>query len=107
MKEFKGTKGTFKDGTIGWKYYSYKEDERVGFSTHEIHFSDDGECVAEVVHDEANAKLIAAAPELLKALVFLKQEYEQLVDCGDCGYWNPRQDNCIVLAKEAINKALN
>jgi hypothetical protein len=52
-------------------------------------------------------KVRDAAPQLLKALILIKQEYEQLVDCGDCGNWNPRQDNCVVLAKEAINKALN
>jgi hypothetical protein len=34
----------------------------------EIHWSPDGECVAETVHGEANARLIAAAPELLEAL---------------------------------------
>jgi len=35
---------------------------------HEIHWTDDGECVAEVVHGIANAQLIAAAPELYKVL---------------------------------------
>jgi hypothetical protein len=104
--EFKGTKGTFKDGTTGWRYYSYKEDERVGFSTHEIHWSDDGECVAEVVHDEANAKLIAAAPELLKALQLLQLQFKEMildegidVDDADIEVFNQ--------ATEAINKALN
>ena len=99
MKEFKGTKGewtvkrkrgydidiTNRDGDICW----------LGLSE----FIDETKL--------ANAKLIAAAPDLLDALVFLKQEYEQLVDCGDCGNWNPRQDNSIVLAEQAINKALN
>lgn len=62
------TKGTFKDGTTGWKAIPYPKERQLGFSTHEIHFSDDGECVAEVVHGEANAKLMAVAPELLEAL---------------------------------------
>ena len=92
--EFKGTKGKFKDGTIGWKYYSYKEDERVGFSTHEIHWSDDGECVAEVVHDKENAKLIAAAPELLAFAIEMVKRYPN-------SPWITNQ------ATEAINKALN
>ena len=35
--------------------------------TYEIHWSDDGECVAEIVHGEADANLIAAAPDLLDA----------------------------------------
>ena len=34
----------------------------------EIHWSAIGECIAECVHGEANARLIAAAPELLEAL---------------------------------------
>ena len=115
MKEFKGTKGTFKDGTTGWKYYSYKEDERVGFSTHEIHWSDDGECVAEVVHDEANAKLIAAAPELLGALLETDKDlcilWAQILELEET---NPRAEGLSDLIKVwrdrnkiAINKALN
>jgi len=64
LHPFKGTKGNFNDGNTGWKAVPYDENNKVGFSTHEIHWSDDGECVAEVVHEETNAKLIAAAPEM-------------------------------------------
>ena len=106
MKEFKGTKGTFKDGTIGWKYCSYKEDERVGFSTHEIHFSDDGECVAEVVHDEANAKLIAAAPELLEESMKLIQQIKMNNYLEINGH-NIKNNKSLLDLEEAINKALN
>ena len=97
--EFKGTKG------------EWKVEQETGYDCDVVY--EGGEIcwlgLSDASHKEqkANAKLIAAAPELLKALIFLKQEYEKLVDCGDCGNWNPRQDNCIVLAKEAINKALN
>lgn len=38
------------------------------YNLFEIHWSDDGECVAEIVHGEADARLIAAAPELADAL---------------------------------------
>jgi hypothetical protein len=103
--EFKGTK----DDWIA--DYSHES---------ETYISCNGLRIAEVKHykhydlndpsteeGRANAKLMVASPKLLKALLFLKQEYEKLVDCGDCGSWNPRQDNCVVLAKEAINEALN
>jgi hypothetical protein len=49
-----------------WK--AYKRKEPVGYAEWEIHWSDQGECVAEVVHEEANARLIAAAPEMYKLL---------------------------------------
>lgn len=66
------TLGNFKDGSKGWKAVPYQKYKQVGFSTHEIHRSDDGECVAEIVHGEADATLIAAAPDLFEALVALK-----------------------------------
>jgi len=45
---------------------------RSGVPEHEIHWTDDGECVAEIVHGIANAQLIAAAPELYEALTRCK-----------------------------------
>lgn len=47
---------------------AYKRPEPVGYAEWEIHYGTDTECVAEVVHEDANALLIAAAPELLAAL---------------------------------------
>lgn len=51
-----------------WKAIEYSIKTKIGYSTHEIQYGNDGECVAEVVHGEYNAKLISAAPELLEAL---------------------------------------
>ena len=62
------TKGKFQDGSTGWKAVPYPKYKHVGFLTYEIHWSDDGECVAEVVHGEADARLIADAPNLLAVL---------------------------------------
>jgi hypothetical protein len=40
-------------------------------ATHEVQYGEDGECVAEWVHKKEDAKLIAAAPDLLEALINL------------------------------------
>jgi len=66
--EFKGTKGTFEDGHTGWKMH--KTPNAYGGTKHsyEIHWSDDGECVAEFVHERADAKAIEKVPELLRTL---------------------------------------
>ncbi len=81
-----------------WK--AYKRAEPVGFAEYEIHYSDDGECVAEVVHGEADAHLIAAAPDMYEALVSI------------CEYWNGGPDSAVdaiehamVVANEALAKA--
>ena len=88
----KYTKGTFKDGSQGWKAVPYEN--KVGFATHEIHWSDDGECVAEIVHGEEEAKLIAAAPDLLEALIEVVRISDRKHDAWD-------------KAKAAILKATN
>lgn len=58
--KFKGTKGE-------WKISVYETIH--GTKSTEIHFGNDGECVAEHVANMHDAQLIASAPELLKALV--------------------------------------
>ena len=75
------TKGKFADGNKGWK--AIEPDVKIGFATHEIHWSDDGECVAEVVHGENEANLMAAAPVMYEALKKLMEVYDnkgQLLD---------------------------
>jgi hypothetical protein len=87
------TKGNFRDGHTGWKAVKYPEGRGIGFSTHEIHWSDYGECVAEIVHGEHNANLIAAAPELFEAL-------EEIV------HWVKQGDYEVEFLEKSI-KALN
>ncbi len=49
-----------------WKVH--KMPKAIGYAEWEIHYSDDGECVAEIVYKEADAHLIAAAPDMYEAL---------------------------------------
>jgi len=48
---------------------AYKRPEPVGYAEWEVHYGTETECVAEVVHEEGNARLIAAAPELLEVII--------------------------------------
>lgn len=54
---------------------------------------------------EANARLIAAAPELLEALQTFLTEYVQLVESGDAGFWNADEEEKVIAARAAIAKA--
>ena len=60
MKEFKGSKGK-------WKRVLLKE-TKTYLRVNEIHYGEDGECVAEFVHNDFDALLISKAPELLEML---------------------------------------
>lgn len=53
----------------------------------------------------ANANLMSAAPELLEAAASLLHRYVSLVECGDCGMWNPHEESDVIKAKAAIKKA--
>ena len=64
---------------------------------YEIHYGEDGECVAEVVHGSANAQLIAAAPKMLEALQFYAAHMKRGHEITDCGQ----------VAEGAIREALS
>lgn len=48
----------------------------------------------------------AGVGELLEALTGLTDHYTQLVNCGDCGNWDPEKEPQVVAARTAIAKAL-
>ena len=60
MSDTKWTPGPWKPHATGLA--------RSGKPEHEIHWSDDGECIAEIVHGEPEANLMAASPRLYRAL---------------------------------------
>ena len=54
---------------------------------------------------KANANLISAAPDLLEALEFLFDDYKQLADSGDAGFWKIEDTEAGRRAMAAIAKA--
>ncbi len=54
---------------------------------------------------EANARLMAASPDLYEALAKLTEMYVQLAGSGDCGFWNPEEDPEVIAARSALLKA--
>lgn len=61
-----------KTHTLGpWKDVKISSENQIGGLSHEIQYGNDGELVCEGVYGKENAKLIAAAPELLEALYWI------------------------------------
>lgn len=54
---------------------------------------------------KANARLIAAAPDLYEALSTFVEEYVSMIASGDCGNWNPEDEGFVKSARAALAKA--
>lgn len=54
---------------------------------------------------DANARLIAAAPDLLEACRGILARYLSLAGSGDCGFWNPEEESWVITVRAAIAKA--
>ncbi len=54
---------------------------------------------------EANMRLSSAAPDLANSLLALLTRYTELVNCGDCGHWNPELEPEVITARAALAKA--
>ena len=72
--EFKGTKGQFKDGKLGWKIKNVTTN---GVSGYEVIYSDKEECITDHVYTIEDANLIANAPELLSVCIKIKENIKQ------------------------------
>lgn len=64
--------------------------------------------VRAVEHDKDGTGLLhqaAAAPDMLTALTALLSLYVELVNCGDCGRWDPEAVPQVIAARAALAKA--
>ena len=102
--EFKGTKGEWKigrassNGGIPIDCMRLKDD--ILMEVCEVWGVEDDRKLCE--ESKSNAKLIAVAPELLKALMLMIKTYE-----GFNGASNAHKSSSIYKAQQVINKALN
>jgi hypothetical protein len=65
----------------------------------------DREIAATADDNEANARLIAAAPDLLEALRNNIHRFVAMINSGDCGFWDPETEETVIAARAAIAKA--
>lgn len=59
-----------------------KKAQRIGYADYEIAYSDDGELICDIVYSEADARLIAAAPNLLDALKGILGAWNMVCDAN-------------------------
>lgn len=50
---------------------------------------------------------LAHCDDLLAALAVLLDRYTSLVNCGDCGNWDPEEETAVIVARAAIAKAVS
>lgn len=55
---------------------------------------------------DANARLIAAAPDILDALAGIIGIYVDLAESGDAGFWDAEKMPEVIAARSAIAKAI-
>lgn len=105
MREFKGTKGEWKAerNNAFWEVKTEVQQDSGRLAVNVFHFNKYSNTDDEKA--EANAKLIAAAPELLKALQELLSEDRVKTAARDSGE-NSTLNDKIRQAEKLINKAL-
>lgn len=54
---------------------------------------------------QANARLISAAPDMYEALDKFVEHYVGMINSGDCGFWNPEDEDFVKAARAALAKA--
>ena len=87
-----------------WKREQFESRGVNKVKTNEIHFGEDGECVAEYVYSEVDALLISSAPEMLEALIDCLLDVEYYYDLATVGidiapFEKAYQDKIVVLEK--------
>lgn len=91
--EFKGTPGPWKVLTLG-PHWNNDSLEHV-----QVTYGYYGECICDTVYDINDANLIAAAPDLLDALLEMQRN-------GRKQGWNDNYESSMKKTMMAINKAL-
>ena len=73
----------------------------------DIYDADGDMRISNLTRDEADyiKAALNSHEELLAASKSLLRHYEQLVDSGDAGNWNPRKEKEVIALRKAISKA--
>ncbi len=67
-----------------------------------VHMGGDGALSSDPGPITDNARLIAAAPALYEALEKMTKRYVELVNSGDCGFWDANTDDEVIAARSAL-----
>lgn len=59
-------------------------------------------CTASAISTPAAAHTVVNDQGLTEALTKLLERYLELVNCGDCGSWDPEQEPAVIRAREAL-----